>query len=119
MAGPAWRNKMPKLYVGNLAFQVEDEALLQLFKANGVQVTTAKVIRDSATGQSRGFAFVELEPAESVEKVIAQMNGQTMNGRTLQVNEARPKPQHGSGGGRDRGGYGRDGYGRRGGGRGR
>jgi cold-inducible RNA-binding protein len=104
---------MAKLYVGNLAFDATDDALRELFSAKGIRISSAKVIRDMNTGQSRGFGFVELEGGEDCEKAIAQLAGTSLGGRTLQINEARAKtPSHGGHGGRDGGGRGRSGGGR-------
>jgi RNA recognition motif-containing protein len=108
----SWGRTMAKLYVGNLAFDATDDALRELFSAKGIRIASAKVIRDMNTGQSRGFGFVELETGENCEKAIAQMNGTSLGGRTLQINEARAKaPSHGGHGGRD-GGRQRSGGGR-------
>lgn len=106
---------MAKLYVGNLSFEVTDDGLLQMFSVNGVQVQSAKVIRDMNTGRSRGFGFVELEPSEDAARVIAQLNGFNLEGRAVQVNEARPQARRSEG--RNDFGRGRDGN--RGGGGGR
>jgi cold-inducible RNA-binding protein len=108
---------MAKLYVGNLSFDTSDETLQQLFTGNGYQVESARVIRDMNSGRSRGFGFVEMNSAEEAAKAIAQLNGSNVDGRALQVNEARPQTPRGhSGGGRDGG---RGGRGGGGGGRGR
>ena len=111
---------MAKLYVGNLSFDATDEDLQQLFSGNGIQVESARVIRDKDTGRSRGFGFVELGAGEDMARAIAQLNGYNMNGRVLQVNEARPQAPRGGrggfGGDRDRGGHGGR-HGGRGGGR--
>lgn len=101
---------MAKLYVGNLSFQVTDEGLQQLFVSNGFQVESARVIRDTHTGQSRGFGFVELGAGDDAARAISQLNGQTLEGRAIQVNEARPQAPRGG----DRGGYGGGGGGGRG-----
>ena len=107
---------MAKLYIGNLSFDTTDDTLQQLFVSNGFQVSSARVIRDNETGRSRGFGFVELEQGEDAARAITQLHGSTLEGRALQVNEARPQaPRRNSGGGGG-GGRGR-GYG--GGGRGR
>ena len=97
-----------KLYVGNLSFDTTSDDLLAAFGQYG-QVTSAQVVTDRDTGRSRGFAFVEM--ADGAEAAIQAMNGAQLQGRTLTVNEA--KPREGGGGGR--GGYG--GGGRSGGGR--
>ena len=108
---------MAKLYVGNLSFDTTDDALQQLFVTNGFQVESARVIRDMNSGRSRGFGFVELGATEDAARAIAQLNGFNLEGRALQVNEARPQAPRGGGGGF---GGGRDGgRGRSGGGGGR
>jgi RNA recognition motif-containing protein len=109
---------MTKLYVGNLSFGMTDESLQQLFVTKGYQVASARVITDRETGRSRGFGFVELGAADDAAKAIGEFNGMDIEGRALQVNEARPQESRGGGG--DRGG-GRGGYsgGRSGGGDGR
>jgi RNA recognition motif-containing protein len=102
-----------KLYVGNIAFQTTNEELAQVFGQFGT-VTSAQVITDRETGRSRGFAFVEM--SDGVEEAINAMNGALLGGRTLTVNEAKPREDRGGGGG---GGYGggRSGGGGYGGGR--
>ena len=110
-----------KLYVGNLPYSVADSDLQRLFEAHG-SVVSAQVIMDRDTGRSKGFGFVEMGNDSEAQAAIADMNGKEVDGRSLTVNEARPKPEGGGGGGGrgGRGGYGggggRGGYG---GGRGR
>jgi len=108
---------MTKLYVGNLSFGMTDEGLQHLFVGKGYQVSSARVITDRETGRSRGFGFVELGAADDATKAIGEFNGMDIEGRALQVNEARPQESRGGG---DRSG-GRGGYsgGRSGGGGGR
>lgn len=90
---------MIKLYVGNLSFQVNDDGLHQLFVAKGYQVSSARVICDREGGRSRGFGFVEIDTREDADRAIGEMNGLDVEGRVLQVNEARPQaPRHGGGG---------------------
>lgn len=108
---------MAKLYVGNLPFEVTDESLQQMFSSQGFEVQSARVVRDMGTGRSRGFGFVELGPKEDSARAISQLNGTMMEGRALQVNEARPQAPRGEGGG-NRGGFGNRGGGGAGGGRG-
>ncbi|MGH9710715.1 MAG: RNA recognition motif domain-containing protein [Candidatus Acidiferrales bacterium] len=117
---------MPKLYEGNLPFEVTDESLQQMFGSQGFEVQSARVVRDMGTGRSRGFGFVELGPKEDSARAISQLNGTMLEGRALQVNEARPQAPRGEGGG-NRGGFGnrsggggsgRGGHGGGGGGRG-
>jgi RNA recognition motif-containing protein len=106
-----------KLYVGNLSFQTTSEELQKLFSQAGT-VESAAVVEDRDTGRSRGFGFVEMASKEEGEKAIEQFNGSDLNGRNLNVNEARPREDRGGrGGGGGRGGYG--GGGNRGGGGGR
>src|SRR5579862_8495620 len=101
---------MTKLYVGNLAFSVTDEFLLQLFTGKGYKVGSARIITDRETGRSRGFGFVELGAEDDAAKAIGEFNGLDVEGRQLQVNEARPQESRGGGGGGgDRSG-GRGGY---------
>jgi RNA recognition motif-containing protein len=85
-----------KLYVGNLSYQTEAPALQQLFEQAGT-VETVKVMKDTATGRSRGFAFVEMGSDEEAARAISELNARTLEGRTLTVNEARPKTEHGGG----------------------
>ncbi|HEY8459842.1 MAG TPA: RNA-binding protein [Blastocatellia bacterium] len=108
-----------KLYVGNLAFQTTDEDLLELFSQAGA-VESAQVVMDRDTGRSRGFGFVEMASKAEGEAAISQFNGAEINGRSLTVNEARPRDNRvsgGFGGGRSggRGGRGGGGFGGRGG----
>jgi RNA recognition motif-containing protein len=97
---------MTKLYVGNLAFSMTDESLLQLFTSKGYKVGSARVITDRETGRSRGFGFVELAPESDAAKAIGELNGLDVDGRALQVNEARPQESRGGGGDRSGGGRG-------------
>ncbi len=103
-----------KLYVGNLSFQTSSDDLQDLFAQAGT-VESASVVEDRDTGRSRGFGFVEMSSKEEGEAAITQFNGKEVNGRALNVNEAKPREDRGGGGGR--GGYG--GGGNRGGGGGR
>jgi RNA recognition motif-containing protein len=99
---------MTKLYVGNLAFSMTDDSLLQLFTGRGYKVGSARIITDRETGRSRGFGFVELGPEDDATKAIGEFNGLDCDGRALQVNEARPQEfRGGGGGGGDRSGGGR------------
>ena len=108
-----------KLYVGNLAYSVRDDDLQQLFAEFGT-VSSVKVMMDRDTGQSKGFAFVEMGSDAEAQAAINGMNGKQVGGRALNVNEARPKeerPGGFGGGGRSGGGGGYGGgSGRRGGG---
>ena len=89
-----------KLYIGNLAFGVGDKDLEELFAQAGV-CESAAVITDRATGQSRGFGFVEMSSDADAQKAIQQFDGQEFKGRALKVNEARERDSS-RGGGRDR-----------------
>jgi RNA recognition motif-containing protein len=102
------------IFVGNLDFNTSEDELRNLFTTYG-QVDRVSIMTDRDTGRSRGFGFVEMTNAEDGEKAIAAINGTQINGRTLNVNEARPKAERAGGGGRDRGGPG-GGRGGRGGG---
>ena len=102
-----------KLYVGNLAFATTSQDLQELFASAGT-VESASVVEDRDTGRSRGFGFVEMSTKEEGEAAIAQFNGKEVNGRALNVNEAKPRENRsGGGGGR---GFGGGGGGGRGGG---
>jgi RNA recognition motif-containing protein len=103
-----------KLYVGNLAYSVTDGDLQEMFAAHGT-VQSAQVIMDRDTGRSKGFGFVEMGSDQEAQAAIAALNGKEMEGRSLTVNEARPKTEGGGG----RGGGGGYGGGRGGGGGGR
>ena len=100
------------IYVGNLSFDVDDGSLRTAFEAHG-EVTSAQVIKDRETGRSRGFGFVEMPSAEQAKAAIAGLNGTELQGRTLNVNEARPRTggtggsggSGGGGGGGSRGGF--------------
>ena len=94
-----------KLYVGNLPYQTTEADLQTLFEGSG-QVASINVVRDRATGQARGFAFVEMNSADDAQRAIDQLHNAQFGGRTLTVNEARPRPAGGGGGGGPRGGGG-------------
>ena len=104
------------IYVGNLAREVTDEDLQQAFAAFG-EVISATVIKDKYSGESRGFGFVEMPAKAEAQTAINDLNGKEFKGRTLNVNEARPRSEGGRGGGG--GGRGGGGGGRGGGGGGR
>jgi RNA recognition motif-containing protein len=106
-----------KLYVGNLSYDVDSSSLEQLFAAHGT-VESAEVIADRDTGRSKGFGFVEMSSDAEAQAAIAALNGQEHGGRSLTVNEARPKENR-TGGGGGRGGFGGGGGGRGGSGGGR
>ena len=86
-----------KLYVGNLPYQTDETELQELFRQSG-SVDSVRVMRDMATGRARGFAFVEMATDEEAQMAAARLNGHELGGRTLTVNEARPKPEYASGG---------------------
>jgi cold-inducible RNA-binding protein len=93
-----------KLYVGNLAFQTSSEDLAELFAQAGT-VESASVVEDRDTGRSRGFGFVEMASTEEGRAAIDRFNGKEVNGRSLNVSEARPRDSRGgdfrgNGGGR-------------------
>src|SRR5438876_6423598 len=95
-----------KLYVGNLTYGVTDSALEQMFAAHGT-VESAQVIMDRDTGRSKGFGFVEMKSDQEAQAAIAGLNGQQSGGRSLTVNEAKPREDRGGrGGSGGRGGYG-------------
>jgi RNA recognition motif-containing protein len=96
---------LKNIFVGNLDFNTSEEELRHLFEAYG-QVDRVSIMTDRETGRSRGFGFVEMANAEDGEKAIAALNGSQVGGRTLNVNEARPKVERSGGGGKDRGGRG-------------
>jgi RNA recognition motif-containing protein len=111
-----------KIYVGNMSFNTNEDELRQMFSQHG-NVSDVAVISDRETGRPRGFGFVTMDNDAEANAAIAALNGQEVGGRTLTVNEARPKVPSGGGGGGGRGGYGggggggggRGGYGGRGG----
>ena len=98
------------LYVGNLSFQTTDEHLREAFGQHGT-VTSAQVVMDRDTGQSRGFGFVEM--SDGGDAAMNALNGVELQGRTLTVNEARPRKERSGGGGGGGGSRGGGGYGRR------
>ena len=115
---------MKNIYVGNLAFSTAESDIEALFGRYG-QVDRVHLVRNRDTGESRGFAFVEMANAQEADNAINALNGQDLHGRTLSVNEARPRPEGGTGGGprnfgggggggnRPRSGGGGSGFGRR------
>ena len=102
---------MKNIFVGNLDFNTNEDELRRLFEAYG-QVDRVSIMTDRDTGRSRGFGFVEMTNNDDGEKAIAALNGSQVGGRTINVNEARPKAERSGGGG----GYGRERGGRGGGG---
>ena len=107
---------MTNIFVGNLSYQTTQDELHAAFAQYG-NVERVNIVTDRDTGQPRGFAFVEMTDQREAETAISQLNGAEMNGRALNVNEARPKPAGGGFGGGGRGGP-RGGGGGRGGNRG-
>lgn len=107
---------MTNIFVGNLSYQTSQDDLQNAFSAYG-GVERVSIVTDRETGQPRGFAFVEMTEAHEAQNAISQLNGAELHGRTLNVNEARPKPAGGGShsGGRGRSDSSRGGY--RGGGR--
>lgn len=93
---------MKNIFVGNLSFNTSEDELRQIFEAFG-QVDRVSILTDRETGRSRGFAFVEMTNTEEGDKAIAGLNGSQLGGRTINVNEARPKGEKAGAGGRDRG----------------
>jgi len=100
------------IYVGNLSYEVTEEDLQEAFKEFG-QVESVKIIMDKYSGQSKGFGFVEMPSKAEGQSAIEGLNGKDLKGRTLNVNEARPRTESRGGGG----GYGGGGRGGQGGGR--
>ena len=78
------------IYIGNLSYQSTENSLRELFETHG-EVTSVNVITDRYTGRSRGFAFVEMANEEQANEAIAALNGHTLDGRQLRVDEARPR----------------------------
>ncbi|GAB4389633.1 MAG: RNA-binding protein [Thermodesulfovibrionales bacterium] len=95
-----------KIYVGNLSYKADEESLRELFEKSG-EVLSVKIITDAATGQSRGFGFVEMSSDEDAEKAIASLNGSSFMDRNIVVNEARPQAGRGGGGRPGPGGHGK------------
>jgi RNA recognition motif-containing protein len=89
---------MTNIYVGNISYQTTEDDLRTAFESFGA-IDRVSVVTDRDTGQPRGFAFVEMAEQDSAEKAIAQLNGSDLQGRSITVNEARPKPARSSGGG--------------------
>jgi RNA recognition motif-containing protein len=106
-----------RIYVGNLPYTTDNQQLAQLFGAFG-EVLDAAVIMDRATGQSKGFGFVEMADDAQAQSAIQALNGTMVGNRTIRVNEAQPRAERGGGGGYGGGGYGGGGRSDRGGGRG-
>lgn len=97
------RGNLKNIFVGNLSFNTSEDELRQLFEPYG-HVERASILTDRETGRSRGFGFVEMTNDEEGEKAIAGLNGAQLGGRTINVNEARPKAERASSGRAERGG---------------
>jgi len=100
---------MKNIFVGNLDFSATEASIRSLFEPYGT-VDRVNLVTDRDTGRSRGFAFVEMNDAGEADRAITALNGRQLEGRALNINEARPKPQGGGGG---RGGFGGGGRQRR------
>ena len=106
---------MKNIYVGNLSFDASEDQVRSLFEAYGA-VDKVSIVTDRDSGQPRGFAFVEMPDDDAATKAMEALNGTSLGGRNLNINEARPKtdrPRGGGGGGGGRGGYGGGGGGGR------
>ena len=97
-----------RLYVGNLSYQTNEQTLRSAFEQDGRKVVEVKIVTDRDTGQPRGFAFVEMSSPAEAQAAMAAWDGQSLDGRTLKVNEAQER--QGGGGGRGGGGGGRGRY---------
>lgn len=99
---------MMKIYVGNLSFNTSEQQVRELFESHGT-VTSASLVMDRDTGRPRGFGFVEMSDNTQAQAAISALNGQSLDGRDLTVNEAKPRPAGGGGGfgGGSRGGGGK------------
>ena len=92
-----------KLYVGNLSYDVTEETLRQTFEALG-EVTSVDIIKDKFSGRPKGFGFIEMPNKPEAESAISNLNGKELQGRALNVNEARPRSEGSRGRGKPRGG---------------
>lgn len=92
---------MKNIFVGNLNFGATEGAVRSLFEAYGT-VERVSIVTDRDTGQARGFGFVEMSSNSDADRAIAELNGRELDGRALNVNEARPKTDRGFGGGQHR-----------------
>jgi cold-inducible RNA-binding protein len=97
---------MKNIFVGNLSFNATEESVRSIFQQYGT-VDRVSLITDRDTGQARGFGFVEMSNNSEADRAIAELNGRELDGRALNVNEARPKAERGAGGGSRFGGGGR------------
>jgi cold-inducible RNA-binding protein len=98
---------MKNIFVGNLSFRTTEQEIRSLFEAYGT-VDRVNVVTDRDSGQARGFAFVEMSNTSEADQAISALNGTDVDGRTLNVNEARPKTSGNTGRGNSSGGYGRN-----------
>ncbi len=96
---------MTNIYVGNLSYEATEDDLRQAFEAHG-EVSSVAIIKDKATGRSRGFGFVEMSDNGQAQSAIKALNLYEIRGRSITVNEARPKAERGGGFGGGRGGFG-------------
>ena len=101
---------MKNIFVGNLSYNATEQSVRSLFESYGA-VDRVNLVTDRDTGQARGFGFVEMSNTDEADRAIADLNGRELDGRALNVNEARPKPSRESsfGGGRNSGGFSRRG----------
>ncbi len=90
---------MKKLYVGNISFSTSETELKEAF-GSYTSIVSLKLITDRETGQSRGFAFIEMQDSAEAERAISEMDGKSLSGKSLRVNEARPQGERGSSSGR-------------------
>ena len=98
---------MKNIFVGNLSFDATEESVRAMFEAYGT-VDRVNIVTDRDTGRARGFGFVEMSVNADADRAIAALNGKDLGGRTLNINEARPKEDRGGGGGGFRGGQRRE-----------
>ena len=91
-----------RIYVGNFPYEMSEQEIQETFSAHG-QVEEVAIVRDRDTGRSRGFAFVEMPASDEAQAAIASLNGKEIGGRSITVNEARPRAERGPGGGGGRG----------------
>lgn len=92
---------MTNIFVGNLSFQATEQEVRSLFEQYG-SVERVSLVTDRETGRARGFGFVEMSESAAAERAIAELNGRDLDGRALNVNEARPREERGGGGGERR-----------------
>ena len=95
---------MSRLYVGNLSWDTTQDSLRAAFEADGRAVKEVNIVSDRETGRPRGFAFVEMQSKADADKAIQALDGTTLDGRQIKVNEAQERPQRGGGGGGGGGG---------------